>query len=183
MDGVDIRQVRYDALVAQALVAAALADLGRRYGGAGDETPIDAAEFDPPHGAFLVAYLGGEPVGCGAWRSHGSGGEVAELKRMYTAPHARDRGVARAVLAAVEESARSLGRSRMILECGDRQPEAIKLYESCGYQRIPNFGYYRDHDGVVSLGRDLGQPELSAGYQRVHVGYDHDDHQGSGRTA
>jgi GNAT superfamily N-acetyltransferase len=162
MDGVEIRQVRYDALVAQALVAAALADLGQRYGGAGDETPVDPAEFDPPRGAFLVAYLGGEPVGCGAWRSHGTAGGVAELKRMYTAPHARHRGVARAVLTAVEGSARSLGRIRMILECGDRQPEAITLYESCGYRRIPNFGYYRDHEGVVSLGRDLARQAGSA---------------------
>jgi hypothetical protein len=43
----------------------------------------------------------------------------------------------------------------MILECGDRQPEAIALYRSCGYQPIPHFGFYRDAPGVVSLGRDI----------------------------
>lgn len=144
--------MRYGSLVAQQLVADALADLGARYGGSGDDTPVDPAEFAPPAGAFLVAYLDGAPVGCGGWRSHG---EVAELKRMYTAPSARGRGVGRAVLAAVERSARDFGRKRMILECGDRQPEAIAMYEAYGYERIPDFGFYRKHKGVRSYGRDL----------------------------
>ncbi|MFI6760664.1 GNAT family N-acetyltransferase [Micromonospora sp. NPDC050417] len=147
--------VRYDSLVAQQLVADALADLGRRYGGSGDETPVDVRDFESPSGAFLVAYRGGEPVGCGGWRSHGDDGETAELKRMYTAPSARGRGVARAVLGAVERSAREQGRKRLILECGDKQPEAIAMYESCGYVRIENFGYYRDSPDCLSYGRPL----------------------------
>ena len=149
---IEIRLVPYDSPVAQRLVAATLADLGARYGGSGDDTPVQAGEFDPPNGAFLVAFLGGEPVGCGGWRSHG---EVAELKRMYTAPHARKRGVGRMVLAAVECSAREHGRKRMILECGDRQPEAIAMYEAAGYERIEDFGFYRNSPSVRSYGRDL----------------------------
>ena len=152
---IEIRVSDYQSPVAQRLVAATLADLGARYGGSGDDTPVDADEFRPPHGVFLVAYQGGEPVGCGAWRSHGDSGETAELKRMYTAPAARGRGVARAVLAAVERSAREHGRKRIVLECGQRQPEAISLYESAGYQRIDNFGYYRESPECVSFGRTL----------------------------
>jgi GNAT superfamily N-acetyltransferase len=142
-------------MVAQALIEAAMADLNGRYEGDGDGTPVSAPDFEPPAGAFLVAYLDGEAVACGGWRSFGDGGTVAELKRLYTAPDARGRGVGRQVLAAVEGSARSYGRSRMILETGGRQPEAIKLYLSSGYQPIENFGYYRDAPDVVSLGRDL----------------------------
>jgi GNAT superfamily N-acetyltransferase len=152
---VEIRLIRYGAPIAQALVAAALGDLGERYGGSGDDTPIEAVEFDPPEGAFLVAYLDGQPVACGGWRSHRHGNEIAEIKRMYTAPGVRGRGIGRALLAAVEESARKYGRSRIILEAGDRQPEAISLYASAGYDRIPNFGFYRNEDGCVSFGRDL----------------------------
>lgn len=74
---------------------------------------------------------------------------------MYTAPAARGRGVARAVLAAVEHSARDQGRKRMILECGDKQPEAIAMYTSAGYERIPNFGFYQDAPGCLSYGRPL----------------------------
>ncbi|GGL86892.1 MULTISPECIES: GNAT family N-acetyltransferase [Micromonospora] len=155
MSEIELRALPFDAPVSRALIRDALADLGQRYGGSGDETPVDAAEFVPPHGAFLVAYLGGEAVGCGGWRSHGTAGDTAELKRMYTAAAARGRGVARAVLAAVERSAREHGRKRLILECGDRQPEAIAMYSSAGYERIPNFGFYRDEPGCVSFGRTL----------------------------
>ncbi|TDC28250.1 GNAT family N-acetyltransferase [Micromonospora sp. 15K316] len=155
MTEIDIRVVPFDSAVAQKLIRAVLADLGARYGGEGDETPVDAAEFVPPHGMFLVAHLDGEPVGCGGWRSHGEDGDTAELKRMYTAPEARGRGVARAVLAAIERSAHEHGRKRMILECGDQQPEAIAMYSSAGYERIPNFGFYRDSPNCISFGRTL----------------------------
>jgi GNAT superfamily N-acetyltransferase len=149
---IEIRAARFDEPAAQQLVTAALADLAVRYGGSGDDTPVAATDFVPPDGEFLVAVADGELIGCGGWRSHG---KDAELKRMYTAPAARGRGVARRVLAAVEASARAQGRGRLILECGDRQPEAIALYTACGYDRIDNFGYYRDEPGVLSFGRDL----------------------------
>lgn len=152
MSEIEIRAVPYGSPVAQQLVARAMADLGARYGGSGDDTPVEATEFDPPDGVFLVAFLGGEPVGSGGWRRHG---EFAELKRMYTAGHARGRGVGRTVLAALERSAREHGRKRMILECGDKQPEAIAMYEGSGYERIDDFGFYRGVPGVLSYGRDL----------------------------
>ncbi|MFJ6199956.1 GNAT family N-acetyltransferase [Micromonospora sp. NPDC092111] len=153
MSEIEIRPLGFDSPVARTLIRAALADLGVRYGGSGDETPVDPTEFVPPDGDFLVAHLAGEPVGCGGWRSHGD--DTAELKRMYTAPAARGRGVARAVLAAVEESARRHGRKRIVLECGDKQPEAIAMYTSAGYERIPNFGFYADAPGCLSFGRTL----------------------------
>jgi GNAT superfamily N-acetyltransferase len=150
-----IKPMRYGAPVARALVAAAMADLGQRYGGSGDDTPVEATEFDPPDGAFMVAYVDGQPAGCGAWRAHGDGDQVAEVKRMYTEPSFRGRGVARAVLTALEDSARENGRRRIILETGARQPEAIQLYEKSGYDRITNFGFYREEPDAVSFGRDL----------------------------
>ncbi|HEX2774860.1 MAG TPA: GNAT family N-acetyltransferase [Micromonosporaceae bacterium] len=152
MSEIVIRPVAFESAVAQQLIAEALVDLGARYGGSGDDTPVDRGEFRPPSGEFLVAYVDGAAAGCGGWRSHG---DVAELKRMYTVPTARGRGIGRAILAAVERSARDHGRKRMILECGDRQPEAIAMYETCGYERIVDFGYYRNHGGVRSYGRDL----------------------------
>ncbi|MGW4502274.1 GNAT family N-acetyltransferase [Micromonospora sp. NPDC004336] len=155
MSGIEIRVERFDSPVAQRLIRAALAELGERYGGSGDDTPVEPGEFEPPAGAFLVAHLDGEPVGCGGWRSHGDGGDTAELKRMFTSRAVRGRGVARAVLAAVERSAREHGRKRIVLECGDRQPEAIAMYTAAGYERIPNFGFYKDAPGCISFGRTL----------------------------
>lgn len=152
MSEIEIRAARFDDPAVQKLVADALADLAARYGGNGDDTPVAVTDFEPPNGEFLVAVADGELVGSGGWRSHG---DFAELKRLYTAPNARGRGVARRMLAAVEESARSYGRKRLILETGDKQPEAVGLYISLGYQRIANFGYYRDEPGVLSFARDL----------------------------
>jgi GNAT superfamily N-acetyltransferase len=150
---IEIRAAGFDEPDVQQLVAEALGELARRYGGgSGDDTPVAASDFAPPGGGFFVAVAGGRLVGCAGWRSHGVD---AELKRMYTVPQARGRGVARRLLAAVEDSARARGRRRMILETGDRQPEAIRLYAASGYNRIDDFGYYRGHAGVLSYGRSL----------------------------
>ncbi|BFU42822.1 GNAT family N-acetyltransferase [Krasilnikovia sp. MM14-A1004] len=152
MSEIDIRPARFTAPEVQLLVADALGDLSQRYGGTGDDTPIAAEDFEAPSGAFFGAYLGDALVGCAGWRAHG---EDAELKRMYTSPSVRGRGVARRLLAAVEDSARADGRKRMILETGDRQPEAIALYTSAGYERIEDFGYYKGQAGVLSYARTL----------------------------
>jgi GNAT superfamily N-acetyltransferase len=153
---IEISATGYDDPVSQAIVADALADLGVRYGSStGDDTPVDATEFAPPGGRFLVAWADGVPAGCGGWRTLASDDTVAEIKRMYTAPAWRGRGVATAVLRAIEETAREAGKKRLILETGRRQPEAIALYSKRGYERIPNFGYYRDYPDCVSFGRVL----------------------------
>jgi GNAT superfamily N-acetyltransferase len=153
---IDIRASRFLHPAAQHLIAAALADLGARYENpAGDDTPIEALEFDPPGGAFFIAWVDGRPVGCAGWRSHADDDEIGELKRLYVDPAARGTGVAIALMATVEDSARHYGRNRMILECGAKQPEAIALYEKLGYERIPDFGHYQGQPLVRSYGRDL----------------------------
>jgi GNAT superfamily N-acetyltransferase len=153
---IEIRVTGYDDPVSRALVAEALTDLGVRYDSStGDDTPVDPGEFTPPGGRFLLAWADGMPAGCGGWRTLAGDDTVAEIKRMYTAPAWRGRGVATAVLQAIEETARDAGKKRLVLETGQRQPEAIALYTKLGYERIPNFGYYRDYPDCVSFGRVL----------------------------
>ncbi|MEU4428253.1 GNAT family N-acetyltransferase [Actinoplanes sp. NPDC024001] len=147
-----IKSADFAAPAVQALVAENMADLSARYGGTGDDTPISAADFTPPRGAFLVAVEGNALIASAGWRRHG---DDAELKRMFTTPAARGRGVARRMLAAIEDSAREAGCKRVILETGDRQPEAIALYESAGYERIDDFGFYAGHEGVLSYAKPL----------------------------
>ena len=154
-DAVLVSAVGFQDPMATRLIAAALADLAERYGGPGDATPTAAAEFTPPVGGFFVATLDGVPAGCGGWRTLHGQPEVAEIKRMYTVPTCRGRGVARAVLTAIESAARVGGRRRAWLETGTRQPEAIGMYQRCGYRLIPNFGHYRDEPECRSFGRDL----------------------------
>ena len=64
-------------------------------------------------------------------------------------------GCSRIVLTGLEEHARSLGWTRLLLETGDQQPEAIGLYTSAGYERIPNFGHYADSDISLCFAKDL----------------------------
>ena len=91
---------------------------------------------------FLIAFEddGTTPVACGGLRqiddAHG------EVKRMFVEPDRRGSGVAAPVLRELERRARALGWQRLVLETGDRQPDAIRFYEREGYTRIPNFGYY-----------------------------------------
>jgi GNAT superfamily N-acetyltransferase len=132
---------------AAALVAEVQAEYTMRYGGP-DETPIDPTMFDPPQGAFFVGYLADTPVAMGGWRLRGDVSAfdqttVAEIKRMYVAPRARRRGLARHVLAHLETTARGSGASVMVLETGIEQPEAIALYLSSGYSPVEGFGHYK----------------------------------------
>ncbi|HST21137.1 MAG TPA: GNAT family N-acetyltransferase [Blastocatellia bacterium] len=94
-------------------------------------------------GAMLVARLNGETVGCGAIRRIAE--HVAEVKRMYVEPRARGRGIGRMILQELEAVARKMGYSHARLETGNRQPEAIKMYEASGYERINCYGQYADN--------------------------------------
>lgn len=88
---------------------------------------------------FFVAREAGEALGCGALRPTDEG--VGEIKRMWTRPEARGRGVARALLSAIEARASERGFSALRLETGDKQEPAIALYRKCGFiERGPYAG-------------------------------------------
>jgi GNAT superfamily N-acetyltransferase len=148
---VETRSEPFDGPAAQALIDEVQREYVRRYGSP-DGTPVDPAEFAPPGGHFVVVYLDGAPAACGGWRRHG---DDAEIKRMYVAPHARGHGLARRVLAELEAAAAAAGVRRVILETGTRQPEAMALYESSGYARIPGFGVYRDEPSCRCYAKSL----------------------------
>jgi putative acetyltransferase len=75
---------------------------------------------------------------------------------MYVAPEARGHGLSRRVLEALEDEARLLGYPSVRLETGDRQPEAIRLYESAGYRSIPRYGPYVDDERSACFEKPLG---------------------------
>ncbi|MFC4334144.1 GNAT family N-acetyltransferase [Salininema proteolyticum] len=125
-----------------------------RYGGDGDQSPIDPDDFDPPQGIFLIAYdTDGEALGCGAWKTVDP--ETVEFKRIYVREHARRRGLARLIMEDLESTARDAGRSRVILFTGPEQPEAIAMYEAMGYTPIEPFGAYAEYEDTVHVGKAL----------------------------
>jgi len=151
---VEIRRENYEAFASQALVAALNSELLDRYegfdGSGGEQV---AADFEPPGGAFVVGWDGEEPVACGGVIRYDE--TTAEIRRMYVAPSARGRGLSRALLEALENEARQLGYEFVRLETGDRQPEAIKLYASSGFEPIPRYGPFADDPRSVCFEKRL----------------------------
>jgi GNAT superfamily N-acetyltransferase len=158
---VRLRAVGYADPVAQHLVERVQQEYVVRYGGR-DAASVDPAEFSPPLGLFLVAEVDGRPAGCGGWRSCGDG--VAEVKRMYVEPASRRRGIAALVLAELERTAAAAGHRQLVLNSGDRQPEALALYDRAGWTPVPGYGVYADAPDAVFLGKALeaGQDEEDA---------------------
>ncbi|NXY95772.1 GNAT family N-acetyltransferase [Streptomyces sp. BR123] len=159
--GIDLRAVPYDHPDAIRLNDQVQLEYQVRYDGEGDATFLDPAMFLPPQGLYLVAYdTSGTPVATGGWRTQDRNDEGyadgdAELKRMYVVPGARGLGLARRILAELEADARAAGRTRMVLETGDKQPEAIALYLSSGYALTEKFGYYRAYESSRCMAKPL----------------------------
>lgn len=101
----------------------------------------------------VVAYEGGTPVSCGAIKEYAP--DTMEVKRMYTLPQSRGKGIAAMILRALEDWAKELGYKKCILETGKRQPEAIRLYEKSGYRYIENYGQYAGVDNSVCFEKQL----------------------------
>ena len=137
---IEIRPVDPDGADARSCLRAYFAELDRR-----SESGFDAVagisaephEVTPPAGLFLVAYLRGEPVGCGAVKHHP--GEASEIKRMWVAEPARGLGIARRLLAELENDAVTSGASTAHLETNKTLVEAIALYRTAGYVEVPAF--------------------------------------------
>jgi len=152
--GVIVR--RFDILspAAQALIAALNAELSNRYPEEGaNHFRLDPDEVADSRGAFLIASRSGKPIGCGAVRRIED--RTGEIKRMYVSPEERGRGVGHALLVALEAEARALGISRLVLETGDRQSEAMALYQRGGFSRIAPFGEYMGCPLSVCMAKEL----------------------------
>jgi putative acetyltransferase len=94
---------------------------------------MTAEQMAGPDTTVFVARIDGRAVAIGALRRHGAG--VGEVKRMYTRPEARGRGIGGAILEAIEAIACREGLTRLVLETGDRHPAAWRVYERAGFAR------------------------------------------------
>jgi GNAT superfamily N-acetyltransferase len=126
-------------LPASALLAAMRAELNDAYESPSrlDNPALSPAELRAPGGAYLVGYEGTEAVAGGGLRRLAEG--VAEIKRMYVRPAARSRGVAAALLAALEDAARTRGYRVVRLDTGPKQVHAQRLYRAAGYEGVPPY--------------------------------------------
>lgn len=101
----------------------------------------------------IVAYKDKRAVACGAFKHYTE--KTVEIKRMFVLGDYRGQGIAQQVLLALEKWATELKYHKCILETGKRQPEAIRLYEKAGYQRISNYGQYEHIENSVCMEKDI----------------------------
>jgi putative acetyltransferase len=101
----------------------------------------------------IVAYENDKPISCGAIREYSP--TITEVKRMYTVPENRSKGIATRVLNELEKWASELSYQKCILETGLRQPDAIRLYEKNGYKRISNYGKYEGIKNSVCFEKEI----------------------------
>lgn len=94
-------------------------------------------------------------VACGAIKEFDQ--SSMEVKRMYTLPEWRGKGIATQILTALENWAAELHYDKCILETGRRQPEAISLYKKNGYQVIQNYGQYIGIDNSICFEKRLAK--------------------------
>ena len=138
--------------VAAVLFSEIAAEMAARYGGNGvwGFTPAD---LKGERSVFVVAYTGDQPVGCGGLMAVSP--TQAEIKRVYVRPAARGQGLSRQIMAALEADAQTLGYTHIRLETGLKQPAAIHIYESLGYQRVPCWGDYSQDPMSVCYSKSL----------------------------
>ena len=126
-------------------------ELGERYGEQMDFYGAFNHSSDVEHA--LYAALDGVPVGCGCFKPFSEG--TVEMKRVFVQSDQRGKGVARELMRALEAWARELGYRTAVLETGVLQPDAIRLYEAAGYERIPNYPPYENVKESVSFQKVL----------------------------
>jgi GNAT superfamily N-acetyltransferase len=138
---IEFLQAPMDADDGLALADAMRAEIAVMYDGLELDGPSMPAagpsELSPPGGLFLVGYLGGRPVCCGAIKRLDP--HRCEIKKMYVVPDLRGRGIARLMLHELERRAGGLGYGIARLDTGPAQVGARGLYESEGYVGIPDF--------------------------------------------
>jgi GNAT superfamily N-acetyltransferase len=136
------RSVPFEDQPAASLVDAMRSEISALY----DQLDLDAPdmpkaganELGPPRGTFLVGFdASGRPVCCGGLKDLSDG--ACEIKRMYVIPQARERGLGRQLLEALERAAVELGYGIIRLDTGPRQPSAERMYRRAGYNPIGNF--------------------------------------------
>ena len=101
----------------------------------------------------VVAYENETAVGCGAFKPYEN--ETAEIKRMFVREDARGRGIAGGILAELEAWAKELNYTECILETGVKQPEAIRLYQKSGYEKMTSYGQYLNVANSVCMRKTI----------------------------
>jgi GNAT superfamily N-acetyltransferase len=147
IEGVELQETPATDPAIRALITAQQAELSAMYG---EDQPLVALH---PDITFTLLTLDGAPVGCVGLQPVAPA--LGEIKRMYVAPTARGWGLSRILLDAVESQARAAGLTRLRLETGTKQVEAIALYTNHGYKPTPPYPPFEHEPVSLCYAKDL----------------------------
>lgn len=156
MSRISLHTVPFDNSDARTLVTELYTDQLTRYDRA-DPPDDDPSDYAPPQGLFLLLYLDNQPAGCGGYRAHDT--TTGEIKRLYVRPEHRGSGYGRRILTALEDHARVIGATRILLETGVHNKAAITLFDSAGYTPIPRYVPSRDRRINRAFAKPLSIPQ------------------------
>ena len=86
-------------------------------------------------------------VACVALRCH-EWPAAAEIKRLYVCPSGRQQGLGRILSLHAMQHAVEIGYNSILLDSLERQAPAVRLYESLGFQRVPQYIANPEPDAV-----------------------------------
>lgn len=101
----------------------------------------------------VIAYSNSTPVGCGAVKHFND--QIMEVKRMFVEIPHRGNGIAGIILDELEKWTVELFYLKCILETGQKQVEAIRLYQKKGYSITPNYGQYIGIENSICFEKQL----------------------------
>lgn len=138
------RDVSPEAPELQPIIAVLFGEYEARYGDYfSRDAEVELTEwYLAPQGLFIVLERDGEIIATGAYKPFDE--QTAEVKRIWTHPALRQQGLAQRVMRELESRAQVAGYRHIYLTTGFRQPEAVKLYLSLGYQ--PQFDIHRNRE-------------------------------------
>jgi putative acetyltransferase len=127
------------------------ADLRNRYGALQDA--YDVYNVIDYLDTVVIATIDSTPVGCACFKPFDI--NSVELKRMFVHNDYRGQGIATSILHELQQWAKSMGYTSMVLETADKQNESINLYKKLGFTVIPNYGQYIGMSSSVCMKKDL----------------------------
>ncbi len=127
------------------------AELNERYGS--KQSKYDKHNKIDPIDTAIIGYLDETPIACGCFKNIDD--QTIEIKRMYVQKNYRRNGLSIKILQSLEKWGFELGYSKILLETGKGQPEAIGLYKKCGYQIIENYGPYKDLENSICMEKSI----------------------------
>ncbi|WP_126653501.1 GNAT family N-acetyltransferase [Chryseobacterium aureum] len=101
----------------------------------------------------VVAYIDDIPAACGAFKPFSE--DTVEIKRMFTNPEFRKKGLGSAIVKDLEKWAAELNFKKAVLETSRDLKSAISIYEKSGFYRIPNYGQYIGVEQSVCYEKEL----------------------------